>query len=100
MPGVDVVDRLQVEKAFLQGDVGDVSRPYLIQCCELLEINKAGRALGWLGRDRGAKPPINRSQTHAVQDVPHAVTTSREALIGQMIHHSSMNPRTYRQHAA
>ncbi len=45
MPGVEINDRHQVQEAFLQWDVGDVSGPYLINRCDIPEIHQAGITL-------------------------------------------------------
>ena len=45
----------------LSWDSGDVSRPNLIQGCDLLEINQAGESLGWLVMKRGARLLVSRT---------------------------------------
>jgi len=60
MPGEEVHDRNQVEEAFLEGDVGDVSRPDLIHSRDQAEIHQAGEALGRVTRNRGARLLVDR----------------------------------------
>ena len=45
MPGMEIHDPHQVEKTFLQRDVGDVSCPHLIHRCDPPEIDQAGKSL-------------------------------------------------------
>ena len=58
--GEQVHDRHQVEKAFLQSDVGDVRGPHLIYSREIAEIDKAGETFGWIPWNRGAGFLVDR----------------------------------------
>ncbi len=58
--GEQVHDRNQIEKAFLQRDVGDVRGPHLIHSRELAEIHQAGETLGWIPWNRGGGFLVDR----------------------------------------
>ncbi len=45
VPGEQIHNRHQVEKTFLQRDVGDVGRPELIHPGDLFEAHQAGKPL-------------------------------------------------------
>jgi hypothetical protein len=60
IPGEEIPDRHQVGEGVLSWDVGDVGRPDLIQCSDLLAINHAGKSLGWFAGDRGALLLVDR----------------------------------------
>ena len=60
VPGEHVHDRHQVEKAFLQRDVGDVLGPHLVYSRELAEIHHAGETFGWIPWNRGTGFLVDR----------------------------------------
>lgn len=46
-------DLRQVEEYFLQRDGGDLCRPDLVRCPNMLEIHQIGKSLGWHGGAEG-----------------------------------------------
>lgn len=54
VPGEEIHDRHQVEESLLQRDVGDVSRPDLVNRRDRADIHQARKALGWIPLNRGA----------------------------------------------
>ena len=60
VPGEQIHDRHQLEKAFLQRDVGDVGGPDLIHRRDLAEIHQAGKAFGRIAWNRGAGFLVDR----------------------------------------
>ncbi len=60
MPGVEIHDRHQVKESLLHWDVGDVGGPHLIHCRDVLEIQQAGKPLGWMAWNRGAGFLVDR----------------------------------------
>ncbi len=59
-PGEEMHDRHQVEKSFLQRDVGDVGSPDLVDSRDCVEIDKAGKARCWIYWNGGARYPVDR----------------------------------------
>ena len=58
--GEQIHDRHQVEESFLQRDVGDIGRPDLVRCPDLLEVHQTGESLGWLAWHGGAGFLVDR----------------------------------------
>ena len=46
--GEQIHDCHQVEESSLQRDIGDIGRPDLVRCPDLLEVHQSGKSLGWL----------------------------------------------------
>jgi hypothetical protein len=44
MPGEEINHGHQIEESLLEGDVGDVGCPDLIDCPNLIEVHQAGKA--------------------------------------------------------
>ena len=59
--GEQIHDRHQVEESFLQRDVGDICRPELVRCTDLLEVHQTGKSLGWFAWHGGAGFLVNRA---------------------------------------
>ena len=58
--GEQIHDRHQVEESFLQRDGGDIGRPNLVRCLDLLEVHQTGESLGWLAWHGGAGFLVDR----------------------------------------
>ena len=58
--GEQIHDRHQVEKSLLQRDVGDMGRPDLAHCPDLLEVHQTVKSLGCLAWHVGAGFLVNR----------------------------------------
>lgn len=87
IPGEEVRDRHQAEKAFLKRDLGDISGPPLVHCHEHAETHQAGEPLGWMTRDRSAQFLEDRPKAHAPHVALLPVSADLDSISGQVAHH-------------
>ena len=81
---MEIHDPHQIEEAFLQWDVGDVSGPHLINRGELAGVHQAGESQGWIAWNRDSGFLVDRLQTPAAHKVSDTVVADRDPFSGQL----------------